>query len=53
MPTDFAAPALTTDNEGYLLDPADWSEAVAQELARRENLALSEERRAVVRFVRE
>lgn len=53
MPTESAALALATDNEGYLLDPADWSEAVAQELARRENLALSEERRAVVRFVRE
>lgn len=44
---------LATDNEGYLLDPTDWSEDVAQELARRENLALSEERWAVVRFVRD
>jgi tRNA 2-thiouridine synthesizing protein E len=45
--------ALATDNEGYLLDPSDWSEDVAEEIARREGLTLSDERWTVVRFVRE
>ena len=31
---------IDIDDEGYLVDPADWSEAVAEELARRENLRL-------------
>ena len=44
---------LAIDNEGYLLDPADWSEDLAEEIARREEVPLSEDRWAVVRFVRE
>ena len=44
---------LATDNEGYLLDPSEWSEDVAEEIARREELPLSEDRWTVVRFVRE
>ena len=53
MPTECVGRVPATDNEGYLLDPSDWNEEVAQELARRENLALSAERWAVVRFVRD
>ena len=45
--------ALATDNEGYLLDPSEWSEDVAQEIARREELPLDADRWTVVRFVRE
>lgn len=41
-----------TDGEGYLVDPADWGEEVAEELARRENLSLSDEHWAVLRFMR-
>ena len=44
---------LATDNEGFLLDPADWSEAVAHIIAEREELPLNAERWALVRFVRE
>jgi len=43
---------LETDNEGYLLDPADWNMQVAQELARGEQLDMSEDHWNVVRFVR-
>jgi tRNA 2-thiouridine synthesizing protein E len=40
------------DNEGYLIDPADWSEEAAEALARAEGIALTEEHRAVLRFMR-
>ena len=53
MTIEIGGRTLATDNEGYLLEPADWTEEVAQEIARREGLALSDERWAVVRFVRE
>lgn len=32
------------DDEGYLIDPADWSEPVAEVLARSEGLVLGDER---------
>jgi len=41
------------DDEGYLVDPADWSEAVALELARREDVVLTDAHWAVIRFMRE
>lgn len=41
------------DDEGYLLDPADWSETVADALAQTEALVLTDEHRAVVRFMRD
>ena len=41
-----------TDNEGYLVDPADWSDEVAVELARREGVALTAEHWSVLRFMR-
>jgi tRNA 2-thiouridine synthesizing protein E len=41
------------DEEGYLVNPADWSEAIATELARREDVALGETHWAVIRFMRE
>ena len=40
------------DAEGYLTDPAQWSPAVAEELARREGIALGEEHWVVIRFMR-
>lgn len=46
-----AAPAL--DEEGYLVNPGDWSEGVAAELARREGVELGEAHWAVIRFMRE
>lgn len=44
---------LQTDNEGFLLDPSEWSEEVAHIIAQREELPLNDERWTLVRFVRE
>ena len=44
---------ISIDHEGYLLDPADWSEAVALEIAKKENIELTDDVWEVVRFVRE
>jgi tRNA 2-thiouridine synthesizing protein E len=41
------------DDEGYLIDPADWNEAVATELARDEGVALTDLHWRVLRFMRE
>lgn len=43
---------LHTDEQGYLIDPADWTEEVAREMARRENLELTDDHWAVIRFMR-
>ena len=40
------------DAEGYLTDPADWTEAVAEDLARREGILLGEEHWSAIRFMR-
>lgn len=45
-------PEPTFDNEGYLIDPADWTEDIAVELARQENIALTPEHWEAVRFMR-
>lgn len=45
--------SIATDDEGYLIDPADWNEEVAEERARREHIVLSAEHWAVIRFMRE
>jgi TusE/DsrC/DsvC family sulfur relay protein len=44
---------MQLDAEGYLLDPADWNEQVAEALARQEHIVLTEEHWAVIRFMRE
>jgi len=43
---------IRTDNEGYLVEPADWTEEVAEELARREGLAISALHWSVLHFMR-
>ena len=45
--------AISTDDEGYLIDPADWNDDVAKERARQEHIVLSDEHWAVIRFMRE
>ncbi len=52
MPLDIAGRSVPVDPEGYLLEPADWDETVAEELARQENIVLSREHRAVIEFMR-
>jgi len=47
------AAEFSTDSEGYLLDPADWTEAIARELARREGITLTEDHWRVIRFMRD
>jgi tRNA 2-thiouridine synthesizing protein E len=44
---------FATDNEGYLLNPGDWSMEVAHHIAADEQLVMSEDHWTVVRIVRE
>ncbi|HTT12372.1 MAG TPA: TusE/DsrC/DsvC family sulfur relay protein [Burkholderiaceae bacterium] len=44
--------SLRIDEEGYLVDPGDWSDPVAEHLARAEKIALSELHWRVLRFMR-
>jgi len=53
MPLEVAGKALLVDDEGYLIDPAQWNEQVAEELARQEHIVLTDEHWAVIRFMRE
>jgi tRNA 2-thiouridine synthesizing protein E len=41
------------DEEGYLVDPQAWNEAVAEAFAREENIVLSERHWQVIRFMRD
>lgn len=43
---------IDTDEEGYLVDPADWSEAFAAQLAQREKLTLGPLHWQVIAFMR-
>lgn len=40
------------DAEGYLVEPQDWSEELAEEFARQENIDLNEDHWDVIRFMR-
>ena len=53
MPLEAEGTRPAVDFEGYLVDPAQWNEQVAEELARRERIALADEHWAVIRFMRE
>jgi len=43
---------VARDIEGYLVDPEDWDEQVATELAANENLVLTEEYWSILNFMR-
>ncbi|WPL10674.1 MULTISPECIES: TusE/DsrC/DsvC family sulfur relay protein [Thiorhodovibrio] len=43
---------VSTDEEGYLLEPEDWSEEFALALAEREGLKLTRRHWAVIRYMR-
>jgi len=49
-PTSSLLPTL--DAEGYLVEPAEWNEAVALELAKRAGIFMEEDHWDVVRFMR-
>jgi TusE/DsrC/DsvC family sulfur relay protein len=53
MPLEIAGRTLTLDDEGYLVDPADWTQEVAEVLALREQITLTDEHWTVIRFMRE
>lgn len=44
--------ALTGD-EGYLVDPSDWNEDIAETFAAQEDIMLTEEHWQVIRFIRD
>ena len=50
MTNNLAMPPL--DADGYLVDPNDWTEAAAIELARREGITLGDEHWDAIRFMR-
>lgn len=51
METNIHMPDL--DAEGYLVEPQDWSEELAEVLAIQENISLTEDHWDVIRFMRE
>ena len=46
------APMPETDAEGYLVEPTDWTEQVAEALALQEGVPLEEDHWDVIRFMR-
>lgn len=44
--------AVALDEHGYLFEPAQWTEALAEELARRDGLELTPAHWKVIRFMR-
>lgn len=52
MPIEIEGRTVTSDDEGYLIDPADREEAIAEALARRERIVLTPEHWAVIGFMR-
>ena len=46
-------PTPAVDSEGYLTDPGSWTDTVASEFARQENIELTDEHWVVIRFIRE
>ena len=53
MPLEVGGTKLAVDFEGYLVDPAQWNEQAAEELARQEHVVLTDEHWEVIRFMRE
>jgi len=52
MMTESAQQELNTDSEGYLIEPDEWDEAAAEQLAASENIQLGEEHWQVIGFMR-
>ncbi len=52
MSLEIAGKAVPTDEEGYLVEPTDWDDTVAEKMAQQENILLNAEHWAVLRFMR-
>ncbi|MBN8763805.1 MAG: sulfite reductase subunit gamma [Thiobacillus sp. 63-78] len=50
---DAAVSLPTLDDEGYLIEPGDWNEAVAERLAHAEDVKLTDDHWDVIRFMRD
>jgi tRNA 2-thiouridine synthesizing protein E len=48
-----AGAGVNLDDEGYLVDPDDWTESVGEQLAQRENIVLSDAHWKIIHFMRE
>ena len=44
---------IQTDDDGFLLDPEDWTKEIAEYIAQKENIELTEERWMLIRIIRE
>ena len=53
MAIEIGGKSIETDEEGYLVNLSDWTEEVALELAKSENLEMDDSRWEVVNFLRE
>ena len=53
MPLTVFGKSVSVDDEGYLVDPGDWSKDIAEALARQERVELSDDHWAVIGFMRE
>lgn len=45
--------SVRRDDQGFLLDPADWTEDIAQALAAEEDITLTDDHWAVITFMRD
>ncbi len=52
MISDIRSTPIPVDDEGYLIDPGEWSESVAHQMAERETLHLEPDHWRVIRFMR-
>ena len=53
MPIEVNGAAIETDEEGYLVNLSDWTEDVAKEIAKTENVDMTENHWEVVNFLRQ
>ncbi len=49
----FAGVTVQVDDEGYLLDPNQWTEEIAKEMAKEDGLELTDTHMQVLKFLRE
>ena len=53
MPIEINGATVETDEEGYLVNLADWNEDIAKEIAKSENVEMTENHWEVVNFLRQ